>query len=212
VIELDERLAALGQGATPTLTATFPRGDSAVLLLIVRTGTTTGIVLTRRSADLRTDPGVVAFPGGRIEAGESPENAARREASEEVGLSTNRVTIHGRLPESWNGAGFRIIPVVASIEGLVDLSLQESEVSAAAIVPLAAVIADSHHNTVIRTIDHHDFVDDIITFTHADREWELYGPTADIARDLSAHLADIKRDSITRRQADIDHFAPNRWA
>lgn len=210
-----ERLAALAARESRRLTADFPRGTSAVLVLVVDPiGDTPGLALTRRSADLRTDPGFVAFPGGKVDEGETVEEAARRECEEEVGIAAERITVHGRLDESWNGAGFRIVPVVASVAGPVSLSPGPEEVSAASVVPLRDVVADAHHRTVIKTIDGHDFVDDVIRFVHRDagrgEEWELYGPTADIARDLSAFLAGTERDAIARRQADLDHFAA-RW-
>lgn len=204
-----DRIAAVPAG---TLDADFPRGTSAVVLLVVAPrGNAPGLVLTRRSADLRTDPGFVAFPGGKVDDGETIEDAARRECEEEVGIPADRITIHGRLTESWNGAGFRIVPVVASVAGPIELRPQAEEVSLAAIVPLADVVADANHRTVIKAIDGHDFVDDVIRFDHDGSEWELYGPTADIARDLAAVLSGSSRDSITRRQADLDHFATHRW-
>ena len=44
------------------------------------------MILTRRSSGLRTHKGEVSFPGGRVNEGEEPAAAARREAHEEVGL------------------------------------------------------------------------------------------------------------------------------
>lgn len=44
------------------------------------------LLLTRRAAGLRSHAGQWALPGGRIDEGESPEQAALRELAEEVGL------------------------------------------------------------------------------------------------------------------------------
>lgn len=209
---LARRLDDLADRAADRLEAAFPRGDSAILLLLVHDtsgdgGGEPGLVLTRRSADLRTDPGYVAFPGGRIDEGESIWDTAGRECEEEVGVPRADVTFHGRLDDTWNGAGFRIVPVVASTPGPVTLRPREAEVSAAAVVPLAAVVNDDHHQVVTKRLDGHDFLDDVIEFAHRDLRWQLYGPTADIARDLTAWLRGDDRRSHARRQADLDHFA-----
>ncbi len=84
---------------------------AAVLVPIVH-GATPGILLTRRSAALSSHPGQVAFPGGRIDAGEGPVEAALREAREEVGLPADLVEVTGRLPDYVTGSGFRISPIV----------------------------------------------------------------------------------------------------
>jgi mutator protein MutT len=47
--------------------------------------------------------GQVSFPGGRIEAGETPEAAAVREAAEEVGLDPRMPELLGRLPHHATG-------------------------------------------------------------------------------------------------------------
>jgi NAD(P)H-hydrate repair Nnr-like enzyme with NAD(P)H-hydrate epimerase domain/8-oxo-dGTP pyrophosphatase MutT (NUDIX family) len=56
------------------------------------------IVYTRRRDDMRSHPGQVSFPGGRLDPGESIEQCAVREAHEEVGLDPASVTVLGRLP------------------------------------------------------------------------------------------------------------------
>lgn len=55
------------------------------------------VVLTRRSSRLRSHTHQVSFPGGRLDIGEAPLDAALREAHEEVGIDPASVQIIGRL-------------------------------------------------------------------------------------------------------------------
>lgn len=74
------------------------------------------VILTRRSDELRTHKGQVAFPGGRIEAGETPWQAACREAQEEVGLEPDLVSCLGALhPVDTVSSGMYVLPCVAGL-------------------------------------------------------------------------------------------------
>jgi mutator protein MutT len=70
------------------------------------------LLLTRRSPALRSHAGQWALPGGRIDAGETPEAAALRELAEEVGLVVDPVDVLGRLDDFTTRSGFVITPVV----------------------------------------------------------------------------------------------------
>jgi mutator protein MutT len=70
------------------------------------------LILTRRSEQLRDHAGQWALPGGRIDAGETPEQAALREIHEEVGLVLDASTVLGRLDDFVTRSGFVITPVV----------------------------------------------------------------------------------------------------
>jgi 8-oxo-dGTP pyrophosphatase MutT (NUDIX family) len=100
-------------------------------------------VLTRRSAGLRAHAGEVSFPGGRIDPGETPLEAACREAGEEVGL--DRATVH---PVGWLrplltfSSMSQIVPVVAVLDRRPTLSANEAEVARVFDVALADLVAD----------------------------------------------------------------------
>ena len=70
------------------------------------------LLLTRRSARLRNHAGQWALPGGRIDDGETPEEAALRELSEEVGITLDERAIVGRLDDFVTRSGYVMTPVV----------------------------------------------------------------------------------------------------
>ena len=70
------------------------------------------LILTRRAAGLRNHPEQWALPGGRIDTGESAEDAALRELVEEVGLDLDRGAVLGRLDDFVTRSGFVITPIV----------------------------------------------------------------------------------------------------
>ncbi len=88
-----------------------PLVAAAVLVPIIH-GPTPGILLTKRTSTLSSHAGQVAFPGGRMDPGETAIQTALREAEEEVGLPPNLVEITGRLPDHVTGTGFCISPVI----------------------------------------------------------------------------------------------------
>ena len=69
--------------------------------------------LTVRGSGLRNHTGQVSLPGGRVDAGETIEAAAIREAQEEIGVDPQSVEVLGRLtPLHIPVSGFLLHPVV----------------------------------------------------------------------------------------------------
>lgn len=73
------------------------------------------VLLLARAATLRSHPGQVAFPGGRIDAGDDgPIGAALREAVEETGLDPAGVEVLGTLEDiPLAYSGHLVTPVLA---------------------------------------------------------------------------------------------------
>ncbi|MBS1819493.1 MAG: CoA pyrophosphatase [Acidobacteria bacterium] len=85
---------------------------AAGLVLLYPKDDTAHVVLTVRSSRVR-HAGQVSLPGGVIEPGETPEQAAVREASEEIACAAEAVRVLGRLsPLDIPVSGFRLHPVV----------------------------------------------------------------------------------------------------
>lgn len=95
------------------------------------------VVLTRRSSGLRSHTHQVSFPGGRIDEGEDPRQAALREAQEEIGIDPETVDVFGRLSAVSTPANpGPITPFVGELPGRPRLMPNPAEVERAYTVPL----------------------------------------------------------------------------
>jgi len=142
-ISLDRVVHALQPVLVPATDEPEHRPHAAVLVpLYERAGEAT-VVLIRRSIWLMSNPGDLAFPGGRLEPGERPLDAALREAEEEVGLDPAAVRPLGRLaivnrarsPE-------RVVPYVGLLEVEPVLQADPGEVDAVILVTLSDLMAE----------------------------------------------------------------------
>jgi 8-oxo-dGTP pyrophosphatase MutT (NUDIX family) len=71
------------------------------------------LLITRRASGLRRHAGQWALPGGRVDPGETAEEAALRELHEETGLLLPASALLGRLDDYVTRSGYRITPWVA---------------------------------------------------------------------------------------------------
>ena len=91
--------------------------------------TQAALLLTRRAGHMRNHAGQWALPGGRIDAGETPEEAALREMQEEVGLHLDDQHVLGRLDDFVTRSGYQITPVVVWAGSAREVSPNEAEVA-----------------------------------------------------------------------------------
>lgn len=113
---------------------------AAVLVPLILHQDAPSVLLTRRAAHLNNHAGQVAFPGGRIEPGETAEQAALRETAEEIGLDPCLAALAGRMPRHRTGTGYEITPILGLIEPGFTLTPDPAEVDIAFEFPLAILL------------------------------------------------------------------------
>jgi 8-oxo-dGTP pyrophosphatase MutT (NUDIX family) len=146
-----ERIAPAGVsadapgGRQPELAGLAKARPAAVLLPIVDRPGGLSVLLTLRASHLRAHSGQVAFPGGKIDAGEAPRDAALREAYEEIGLENRFVEPLGWLDPYLTGTGFRVAPLVALVEPSFALKVNKLEVDEVFETPFAFLMDAANH-------------------------------------------------------------------
>ncbi|KAI6196366.1 Hydrolase, NUDIX family [Aphelenchoides besseyi] len=138
--------------------ATFQPGDSAVLVPLIELSEDQQpwVLFTQRSFHMRSHRGEVSFPGGRMDENETPEQAAFREAEEEIGLHFDDIRLWGRLPSLLTRHNKNVVtPVVGLIaeRALKKLVIDTEEVQSIFIAPLAE-LAQSQSYTAFRVASH----------------------------------------------------------
>jgi 8-oxo-dGTP pyrophosphatase MutT (NUDIX family) len=151
------------------------------------------LVLTRRTPGLRRHSGQWALPGGRLDAGESAEDAALRELQEEIGLTLPSDHVLGLLDDFPTRSGFVITPVVVWGDAAQPLRPDPREVAGVHPVPIADLLEPE--NLVLQTIPQSDRP----VLALAILGTLIYSPTAAILHQF-AEVAVLGRD--TR----VDHY------
>ena len=117
------------KGWEPHLTPVEAR-QAAALILIYPGSKGLSIPLTRRPDDLPHHPGQISLPGGGIDAGEAPVDAALREAWEEIGVTREDVRIVGALSSLWVVvSGYLLYPFVGVADRWPDFQPHVREVA-----------------------------------------------------------------------------------
>jgi 8-oxo-dGTP pyrophosphatase MutT (NUDIX family) len=117
----------------------------AAVLVPVIAGPDLRVLLTERTQELPDHAGQIAFPGGKIDPGETSLAAALREANEEIGLDAAYVEPLGFLDPYRTGTGYLVTPAVALIRPGYRLSPNPREVARVFDVPLAFLLDSANH-------------------------------------------------------------------
>lgn len=160
---------------------------AAVLVLLYPFEYTTALVLTQRHADLKDHSGQIAFPGGRIEHGETPVEAALREGWEEVGVDPDAADVLGTLTDLYiPPSDFTVTPVVAAIYERPVFRPQEEEVDVIIEVPLPALLDPASRTTALWTLRGQEIEIPYFAFG----QFEIWGATAMILAEFLALLGE----------------------
>jgi mutator protein MutT len=173
--DMNERAQMIPKGIVPK--------PAAVLVPIVQRHELT-VLLTKRHDMLKKHAGQIAFPGGKIDPGETALQAALREAHEEIGLAQQHVSPLGYLNGYLTVTGFVIYPVVALVQPDFTLQLQEDEVDAAFEVPFSFLMSSA--NREIHTRQWQGLSRQYYAYTYQDRY--IWGATAGILNILGETL------------------------
>ena len=114
----------------------------AVLVPLVEREDGIYVLYEVRALTLRRQPGEVCFPGGCIEAGETPEQCALRETEEELSIPAGAIRVLGRLDFIAHRSNFIMYPILALVPGeAVDgMTVCDAEVGETFEVPLSHLL------------------------------------------------------------------------
>jgi len=158
-------------------------------------------LLTARAARLRTHSGQLALPGGRVDAGETIEQAALRELSEELGIDLAPTAVVGRLDDYPTRSGYLISPIVVWTPPGTTARPSSAEVAEVYRVPLAEL--RRRESPEIFAIPESDRP--VIRLSLAPIEGYVNAPTA-------AVLYQFREVALEGRPTRVDHFDQPVWA
>jgi 8-oxo-dGTP pyrophosphatase MutT (NUDIX family) len=169
----------------------FPEGarDGAALLLVYPHDNTLHLALTVRGSGLRNHTGQVSLPGGGVDEGETFEQAAVREANEEIGLDPSTVELLGRLtPLHIPVSGFLLHPIVGFTSMRPAFQRAEWEVARIIEAPVSALSDPAVVKREIRTrVVKGQPVDVDVPYFDIDGE-KVWGATAMVLAEFCAIL------------------------
>lgn len=114
---------------------------AAVLVPLLFTPTGPELLLTVRHSGLRSHPGQISFPGGRVDPEDVDVSAtALRETWEEVGIEPSAIEVLGALSPYLTGTGYSVVPVLGVIPAACEYRLARDEVEEVFHVPLSFLL------------------------------------------------------------------------
>jgi 8-oxo-dGTP pyrophosphatase MutT (NUDIX family) len=164
-----------------------PYRSAAVLIPVTRLSDNaeSHVVLTVRSADLKSHPGQISFPGGTVEKQDKDSVAtALRETQEEIGVHPNNVEVIGRISDIALPSGYRVTPVVGILDNNLDYLANPAEVETIFHAPLSLLLDPKAYK---RSAVAYQDVERAVLELHYE-EYRIWGATAAILYHLASHI------------------------
>jgi 8-oxo-dGTP pyrophosphatase MutT (NUDIX family) len=159
--------------------------EAAVLVPVVREGDVLSIILTRRTDNVETHKGQIAFPGGIVDPGDRDRvHTALREAEEELGILPSAVETVGSLDDLSTPTGFCITPVVGILTAMPPMYPNPAEVAEAFTVPLTFFATPENAHKESRTFN--GMTREVWSYVYDGRV--IWGATGTIIRRMMAVL------------------------
>jgi 8-oxo-dGTP pyrophosphatase MutT (NUDIX family) len=170
----------------PEMSKEFPlsRLRPAAVIIPVVAAVPLRVILTLRTAHLSSHAGQIAFPGGKLDPGESVLQTATREAEEEIGLEARFIEPLGYLDLYRTRTGFSVSPLVALIAPEFSIRANPHEVDDVFEVPLAFLLNEANHRT--HHLSHKGKTRKYYAIPYGERY--IWGATAGIIRNLHERL------------------------
>ncbi|MDY2729968.1 NUDIX hydrolase [Clostridium sp. HCP1S3_B4] len=109
---------------------------SAIIIPLINISGDVNVLFEVRSKKLKSQPGDICFPGGRIENGETAICAAKRELYEELGIDEHNIEIINELDTFVRYDGMIIHPFLGIVNSNVNVKLSPNEVDHYFYVPI----------------------------------------------------------------------------
>ena len=124
---------------------------SAVFIPLVRKDGEIHILFEVRASSLKHRPSEISFPGGGIEEGETPMEAAIRETKEEIGSYPEDIKIISELDLLVTPVKYIIHPFAGYLDNIDHISLNKDEVDHVFMVPLSYLL-ENHPKKYFNTV------------------------------------------------------------
>lgn len=126
-------IKTLLQNRVPKEIGSYKR--NSVMILLYEENDEIYLTLEKRALNLRHQPGDICMPGGKIEKGETPIEAAIRETVEELGIDKEDLEVYSAMDYLITPFSVIMYPFVAKIKELKD-TYSKDEVDSLIKVPL----------------------------------------------------------------------------